>query len=230
MIIYQPTDGYCYNSDTIFLYDFIKNFNIKGDILDIGSGSGVLGLLIARDFRVNLTAVEKQEKMVFFTRLNAKVNKIDIDIKVGDFQNIDFDKKFDFLISNPPFYHKDVLRSKNEEFNISRNASYLPFEDILKKANLILKPKGSFIFCYDAKQIQMIITLLSTYKFTVEAIKFLFPKKDKEANLSMIYARKSSKSFCKIFPPLIVFDGQTYSKEATEVFKKTGVHSIKCKI
>ncbi|MFA9374886.1 MAG: methyltransferase, partial [Poseidonibacter sp.] len=45
MVLYQPKDGYCYNSDTHFLYNFIvqslKKFkNIKGELLDIGSGSG----------------------------------------------------------------------------------------------------------------------------------------------------------------------------------------------
>ncbi|WP_187648464.1 tRNA1(Val) (adenine(37)-N6)-methyltransferase [Nitrosophilus labii] len=230
MIIYQPSDGYCYNSDTIFLYDFLRNFKIKGNILDIGSGSGVLGLLVARDFPVNLSAVEKQDKMVFFTNLNAKVNGIDIDVKVGDFQNIEFEKKFDFLISNPPFYHENVIRSKKEEIDISRYVMYLPLEDMLKKTNKILKPKGALIFCYDAKQLQRLISLLSKYKFTVEAIKFIHPKKDKEANLVMIYAKKSSKSLCKVFPPLIVFEDGEYTKEAMKAFEKAGVHSIKCKI
>lgn len=189
-----------------------------------------MGLLVARDFPVNLSAVEKQDKMVFFTNLNAKVNGIDIDVKVGDFQNIEFEKKFDFLISNPPFYHENVIRSKKEEIDISRYVMYLPLEDMLKKTNKILKPKGALIFCYDAKQLQRLISLLSKYKFTVEAIKFIHPKKDKEANLVMIYAKKSSKSLCKVFPPLIVFEDGEYTKEAMKAFEKAGVHSIKCKI
>jgi len=230
LIIYQPFDGYCYNSDTIFLYDFITNFKLKGDVLDIGSGSGVLGLLVARDYPVRLSAIEKQEKMAYFTNINAKANRIDINLKVGDFQNIDFEKKFDFLISNPPFYHENVIRSKKKEIDISRYAKYLPFEEILKKANKILKPKGAFIFCYDAKQIQKLIYLLSLYKFNIEVIKFIHPKKDKESNLVMMYTKKSSKSLAKIFPPLIVFEDGKYSDEALKAFERAGVYSIKCKI
>ena len=230
MIIYQPLEGYCYNSDTIFLYDFITNFRLKGDVLDIGSGSGILGLMVARDFDVNLHAVEKQELMANYTKLNAKVNNIDIDLRVGDFQRIVFEKKFDFLISNPPFYHENVLRSKKKELDISRFSMYLPFEEMLKKANTILKPRGAIIFCYDAKQTQKLVTGLSNFKFNIEAMKFIHPKKDKDASLVMIYAKKSSKSLAKIFPPLIVFEYDRYSKEAMSAFKKAGVHSIKCKI
>lgn len=230
MIIYQPSDGYCYNSDTIFLYNFIKKFNIKGDVLDIGSGSGILGLLVGRDYKVDLTLVEKQEKMAFFTKLNAKVNKIGIDLKVGDFLETEFDKKFDFLISNPPFYHDSVIKSQKKEINISRYAEHLPFESLLKKANKILKPKGALIFCYDVKQIQNLLSLLSSYKFVVEAMQFVYPKRDKDASLVLVYAKKSSKSLCKILNPFIVFENEKYSKEAEEAFKIAGVHSIKCKI
>lgn len=230
MIIYQPDNGYCYNSDTIFLYNFIKKFNIKGDVLDIGSGSGVLGLLVARDFKVSLSAIEKQEKMAYFTKLNAKINKININLRVGDFLNLDFEKKFDFLVSNPPFYHENVIKSQKKELNISRYAVHLPFESLLKKANSILKPKGAFIFCYDPKQIQKILSLLNRYKFIVEAIQFVHPKNDREASLIMVYAKKSSKSLCKIFEPFIVFENDEYTKEAKKAFKNAGVHSIKCKI
>ncbi|WP_281950851.1 tRNA1(Val) (adenine(37)-N6)-methyltransferase [Nitrosophilus kaiyonis] len=230
MIIYQPIDGYCYNSDTIFLYDFLTNFNIKGNVLDIGSGSGILGLLVAKDKKINLSAVEIQEFMANYTKINAKANKIEIDLKVGNFLDLEFDKKFDFLISNPPFYHENVLRSKKKELDISRFSKNLPFEEILKKANRILKPRGSFIFCYDAKQIQKIVYFLTNYKYNIEAIKFVHPKKEKEANLVMIYAKKGSKTLTKIFPPLIVFEDSKYTKEALEAFKKAGVHSIKCAI
>jgi len=230
MIIYQPIDGYCYNSDTIFLYDFLTNFKIKGNVLDIGSGSGILGLLVARDNKVNLSAVEIQEFMANYTKINAKANKIEIDLKVGNFLEIEFDKKFDFLISNPPFYHENVLRSQKKELDISRFSKNLPLDEILKKANKILKPKGSFIFCYDAKQIQKIVYILTNYKYNIEAIKFVHPKKEKEANLVIVYAKKSSKTLTKIFPPMIVFENSNYTKEALNAFKKAGVHSIKCKI
>jgi len=49
MLLYQPESGYCYNSDSIFLYDFIDSFKPKGRVLDVGAGCGVLGLLVARD-------------------------------------------------------------------------------------------------------------------------------------------------------------------------------------
>ena len=67
MVLYQPKNGYCYNSDTHFLFNFIcinlKKFkNIQGEILDIGSGSGILGLLISREYKkLKLNQCEVQD-------------------------------------------------------------------------------------------------------------------------------------------------------------------------
>ncbi|WP_267905527.1 tRNA1(Val) (adenine(37)-N6)-methyltransferase [Nitrosophilus alvini] len=230
MIIYQPSDGYCYNSDTIFLYDFIRRFYLKGSCLDIGSGSGVLGLLIARNFDVKLTAVEKQEKMAFFSKKNAEVNNIDIDLMVGDFLEMDLKKSFDFIISNPPFYHPDVIQSEKTEINISRYSHHLPLDKLFKKVASLLKPKGYFIFCYDAKQLQDIVYHLSLNRLRIEALRFVHPKRSRDATLVMMKCRKNSKSFAKIIPPLYVFEDEKFSDEAQKIFKEAGVHSIKCLI
>ena len=82
MVLYQPQNGYCYNSDTHFLYSFIcksleKYKNISGEVLDIGSGSGILGLLFSNKYRkTNLNQVEIQDIFQFFSTKNAKINKI----------------------------------------------------------------------------------------------------------------------------------------------------------
>ena len=49
MLLYQPESGYCYNSDSMFLYDFVSSFKPKGEVLDVGAGCGIVGLLVARD-------------------------------------------------------------------------------------------------------------------------------------------------------------------------------------
>ncbi|MDX9961718.1 MAG: methyltransferase [Aliarcobacter sp.] len=75
-------NGYCYNSDTHFLYNFIcenlKKFkNTKGELLDIGSGSGILGLLLKKDYeKIFLNQCEIKEMFQFFSLKNSQTNKI----------------------------------------------------------------------------------------------------------------------------------------------------------
>ncbi len=231
MLLYQPKDGYCYNSDSVFLADFIASLNPKGDVLDVGSGCGVVGLLVAKKIKkIELFGVEKQKEFIFLSKHNAMVNGIDYKLYEGDFLEIDFDKKFDFIISNPPFYHDGVEKSSNEMLYNARYNINLPIDRFFKKVSQILKPKGHFVFCYDASQIGILISWLNSVKLRVVDIRFVHPKEDKEANLVMIHARNSSRSMAKVHKPLIHFIGDDFSDEVKGIYKDANTWSIKCKI
>lgn len=79
LCLYQLIDGYCYNSDSLILYDFAhRRFSDprlfapkRRSIIDIGAGCGILGLLFARaGYRVCM--VEKDAYMSYLARINAR--------------------------------------------------------------------------------------------------------------------------------------------------------------
>lgn len=236
MVLYQPKDGYCYNSDTHFLYNFIvqslKKFkNIKGELLDIGSGSGILGLLVSREYEnLSLNQVELQKTFQFLSTLNAKNNKIYANLYEGSFLEKDFDKKFDICVSNPPFYHSSVIKSDNENIKIARYNDSMPLELFIKRASSILKDSGKFFFCYDVKQINEILLYLNKYKMNLESLQFVHPNSSKDATLILVYARKNSKSLTQIVKPLFVFDDKEFTKEVKSIYEKSSTHSIKVEI
>lgn len=237
MVLYQPQNGYCYNSDTHFLFDFIcrnleKYKNIKGELLDIGSGSGILGLLLAKKFnKIVLNQVELQEIFQFFSQKNAFTNSIVSKMHKGSFLELEFETKFDFCVSNPPFYHGNVIKSENENIKIARYNDFMPLKDFIKRASQVLKNGGKFFFCYDCKQLSEIILYLNEFKFNLESLQFVHPKSTKEATLVMIYAKKDSKSLVKIFEPLVVFDefGQ-FTQNVLNIYKDAGTNSIKVEV
>lgn len=236
LIIYQPINGYCYNSDTYFLYNFIlsnleKFKNPKGELLDVGSGSGILGLLLAKEFNeVSLNQVEIQKEFCFFSSKNAQINKIKSFLYEGSFFELDFGKKFDYIVSNPPFYHHNSIKSENENLKIARYNTNFSLDLFLKKASTILKPQGRLFFCYDVKQINDIITLLKANKFNLEALQFVHPFSHKCANLILVYAKKSSNSLTSILPPVVMFENGDYTQAVFDLFAKASTHSIKCEI
>ena len=237
MVLYQPINVYCYNSDTHFLYNFIyenlkKYKNIKGELLDIGSGSGILGLLLAREYtNLNLNQCEIQEVFQFFSTKNAQTNKLESTLYKGSFEKVEFDKKFDICVSNPPFYHSDVIKSENENLRIARYNDSLPLEQFIKKVSSVLTSEGKFFFCYDVKQINEILILLNKYKFNLEALQFVHPKLSKDATLILVYAKKNSKSLTKIFNPLIVFENNNdFTQEVQNIYEKSSTYSIKVNI
>ena len=231
MLLYQPQEGYCYNSDSVFLYDFIDSFNPKGKVLDVGAGCGVVGLLVARDNKkVELEAVEKQEVFIHYATTNARVNEIEYKMHRGSFLELEEEVKYDYIISNPPFYHDGAERSEDEMLFNARYNINLPLKDFFKKVSRLLKPQSHFIFCYDASQFGLICAELDKVNLRVVDVQFVHPKIDKKASVVMLHVRNGSKSLMKVWEPFISFEGCEVSQKAQAIYKKAKTQSIKCQI
>jgi tRNA1(Val) A37 N6-methylase TrmN6 len=226
---YQPTSGYCYNSDSIFLYQFISRFQPKGNLLDVGCGVGIISLLLSRDFSLETTVIDKQEKMLDYAKLNYGLNGLDVEAHLGDFTtDLHTEKRYDYIVSNPPFYHSNTTQSKDTHLNIARYAHHLPLDAFFKRVKTFLKPKGWFIFCYDARYIDVVLATLRAYGITPETIQFVHSKIDRDSKLVMVAARNNAKSATQVLPPYVVFDEKScYMPQAQEAFDRAKTHSIK---
>jgi tRNA1(Val) A37 N6-methylase TrmN6 len=231
VLLYQPESGYCYNSDSIFLYDFINSFKPKGKVLDVGAGCGIVGLLVARDNKkVSLEAVEKQAIFIHYATTNARVNGISYKMHEGDFLELNDIYKYDYIISNPPFYPEGIQKSEDEMLFHARYNINLPLAAFFKQVSRLLKPHSHFIFCYDATQFGLICAELEKVKLRVVDVQFVHPKSDRSASLVMIHARNGSKSMMRVLPPFISFKGNEFSQKAQDIYKKANTQSIKCQI
>ena len=228
MFLYQPTSGYCYNSDSIFLYDFISAFKPKGKLLDVGCGVGIISLLLSRDFDIETSIIDKQENMLNYAKHNYVLNGLISQSYLGDFTTFKTEEKFDYIISNPPFYDSNVTQSKDTHLNIARYAHHLPIDDFITKVKKLLKPRGYFIFCYDAKQVDILLYTLREKGINPEKIQFVHSKLDRNSKLAMIAARAGSKSMMQVLPPFVVFDDEgIYRKNAQVAFDRANTNSIK---
>jgi tRNA1(Val) A37 N6-methylase TrmN6 len=228
LFLYQPTSGYCYNSDSIFLYDFISSFKPKGKLLDVGCGVGIISLLLSRDFPLETSIIDKQENMLDYAKHNFTLNALESKAYLGGFEEHQTEDRYDFIVSNPPFYDASVTQSENTHLNIARYAHHLPIEIFIKRVKTFLKPKGWFIFCYDAKQIDILLQQLKIHGINPEKIQFVHSKLDRDSKLVMIAARNNSKSMTQILPPFVVFDEENvYRENAMKAFKKANTNSIK---
>ncbi|MGP1449791.1 MAG: tRNA1(Val) (adenine(37)-N6)-methyltransferase [Wolinella sp.] len=232
MQIYQNINGYAYNSDSLFLYDFARPFLKKNHrLLDIGAGCGILGLLCARDSGCEVVLVERESDAFRFLSENIRVNMVKAHAIKSDFLELDEGVgKFDVAISNPPFYHKNVIKSQNPSLYAARYEENLPFSKLLYRLKRFLKPRGIFIFCFDSKQSARVFSELKSSGFQVENVRFVHPRKDRESTLVMVQTRRESKAILRVLPPLFVFNDEEYSDETKEVFKRARTHSIKCQL
>ena len=228
MFLYQPHDGYRYNSDSIFLYDFIGRFALRGAALDVGCGVGIVGLLAARDLPLAMTIIDKQPCMIDYAVHNYALNGLTVKAHAEDFALFNAGEQYDVIFSNPPFYDPAVTQSTDARLNTARYAHHLPLEVFISGAKRLLRPRGHVLFCYDAKQIDRVLAELRAVRLNPETIRFVHSKSDREAHIALIAARANSRSMVRVLPPLIVFDSQSrYLPEAQAAFDRAATHSIK---
>lgn len=232
MVLFQLDDGYRYNSDTLLLYDFIASLKPKGRVLDVGCGCGILGLLLKRDFpSLQLHLIDLQTQNCTLSIENAKQNDIELEETLnGNFLETKFEYKFDCIVSNPPFYHKGTVKSEDDSLSKSRHSSHLPFEKFAQKVTKTLTNQGYFFFCYDAKQFDLVAHALVENGLKIEDVRFVHVKEDKEASLVLVRSRKSSKTLCKIHPPLFVYQDNEFSPKVQAIFDKSQTKSVAWKI
>ncbi|MCV6607677.1 MAG: methyltransferase [Campylobacterales bacterium] len=208
----QPLNGYKYNSDTIVLYDFVSLFSPKGRVLDIGSGCGILSLLIKRDFKIEVVGVEKQKEMFEISLENSRVNNLEVEFCNENFSDFQSTEKFDFIVSNPPFYNHKSSTSTNESKKIARYDDNLSLDLFIKKTNSFIKTDGEFIFCYEAVRLQEVMDKLIQYKFKIKTMMFVHGSERKSSNIVLIRAVKTKVGQCEILPPFL-FSNEKRVKE-----------------
>ncbi len=229
LFLYQESEGFLFNSDAHFLYDFVTRFNPRGAVLDIGAGCGILGLLIARDYPVSLTQIDKQPHNTLLNIQNARVNRIESRIVTGDFLTYDFDRKFDLIVTNPPYYHDGVSKSENPLLHTSRYNIHLPPRKLIARASRLLKPRGRLVLCYDPGQLQILSQAMLESHMKIEDLRFVHGTRLKSASLVMMQARKNSRAVTRTHPPLIHFEEGEMTPEVKKIYQNTRTYSIKCK-
>lgn len=132
--------------------------NIEGakSILDIGTGSGLIALMVAqREPEAKVMGVDIDESAVGQACENVAASPFADRIRIVHADVRDFCKQpssfesdcsplmFDHIICNPPFYVEDTL-PPDATRALARNAALLPFEDLVKSVAEMLAPEGCF--------------------------------------------------------------------------------------
>ena len=236
MKLFQLKDGYRYNSDSLFLWDFARkncSFKASQSLLDVGCGCGILGLLLARDFNCALSCIDIQPQNCELAQINAGANDIKASIICADFFK-DWEsgnsripsQSFERIICNPPFYDFGG-ENKNAHKNTSRNASSFDISAFASKCSKLLAPKGELVLCYDARLIDRLLQALLEAGLKPIKLAFLHSKPSKPAKIVLVVAKKGAKSPLCVFGSLFACnESGTHSDFAKEVFIKADLISV----
>lgn len=114
-------------------------------ILDVGTGTGLIALMIAQraGADVSITAIEPASTPFALAQQNITNSSQGkrIDLQNTSLQDFNSPKPFDLIISNPPYF-ENSLKPPSEKRTYERHADSLPFNDLLDSVKNLLAPTG----------------------------------------------------------------------------------------
>ncbi len=226
--IIQNKDGFCFGIDSILLTDFAKEIKEGSKVIDLGTGTGIIGILLSEKIKPSkIIGVEIQKEVYEMAQKSIELNHLQDKFEIinGDIKDLQ-DKlqmnTFDAVVTNPPYRKLGTgITNENNKKLISRHEITATLEDFIQISNKLLKDKGSLYMVHRPDRLADIIELLRKYKLEPKEIRFVYPKERKESNLILIKATKNAKPFLKIEKPLYVYkENGEYTDEILKIYGK----------
>ncbi|WP_316795661.1 tRNA1(Val) (adenine(37)-N6)-methyltransferase [Pedobacter agri] len=156
------------NTDGVLLAALVHH-HLPKKILDIGTGTGVIALMLAQRYpEAGVCAVEIDQQAAETAGNNFANSAFSERLSVNHIaiEKYHHPEKFDLIVSNPPFFVNDL---KNEEVRkgLARHASDDFFGLLVEKSNELLSESGSLWFVLPIKQAEEVIAVAKRYQLTI---------------------------------------------------------------
>jgi tRNA1Val (adenine37-N6)-methyltransferase len=153
-------------TDGVLLGAWANTNNIKR-VLDVGTGTGLISLMIAqRSPNAIIDAIEIDE-IAFLQAKNNFLNSIwsdRINAICCDFKKYTSQEKYDLIVSNPPYF-VDALKSPDQQRSLARHVGSLNYESLFATASKFLSETGTIDIIIPAEAENSIIDIAWKHKF-----------------------------------------------------------------
>lgn len=219
----QPADGYRFALDSLLLALFSWG-GPGGDALDLGTGSGIVALLLSRAPGVrSVVGLELQERMADIARRNANLEGAADRITVlqGDLRRARAlvpQGAFTQVVANPPYHRVGNGRlNHHPERAVARHELTATVDDVLAAAEWAVRGRGPVRLIYPVMRLQDVLSALGRHRLVLSRLRLVHPLPNRPANQALIEARRGGAGSVVVEPPLVVHAaGRTYSEELAQ--------------
>ena len=217
--IIQKKKGFRFTVDSILLVNFLK-LKKNTNLLDIGTGTGIMPLLLCRKEEINLiTAVEIETEIAKMFEKTIEINSLESKIKLinTDIKNYK-EEPFDMIISNPPYMKLNEGYVSPHDYRAgARHEVNLDLKELLINGKRLLKNGGSFNLVYRTNRFMEVLDEAKMLNLNVKRVRFIYSKPNQSSDLFMIEMIKGFKCACVVEEPLYIYNEHG---EYTEELKK----------
>ena len=225
--VYQPKYGYRFNLDPVLLSHFVKINKKKAKIIDLGTGSGIILLLLKLKYpTLDYSAVEIQKNLYEIAKKNFQLNNIKVNLLNEDIKNLSRifkSSSFDYIVSNPPYFKLSKNLSKKEEISIARFEIKLNLNELFRAVKYLLKDRGKFFLIYPSIRLTECLKIATDYKLELKRVRFVHPDINSSSTHFLAEFVKSAKEGVEVEKPLIVYKNKknkVYTEEVKYILEK----------
>ncbi len=221
--ITQPEKGARFTLDSLLLADFCR-IKARDTILEPGSGTGIISLLLAKKFPcASIVSVEAQTSVADLCSRNISDNGLDDHIKllnqdIREMQHIVKPASFDAIVANPPFTRTGTGRQSPIPERLASRHDRMGTIQAWLDLRIFLRNTGRYFLVFPAGRAAEILSLLHEEKLEPKRVRFVHPRQNKSASLILIEAIKSAAAGLEVLPPLIVHEARGYSQEMLQIY------------
>ncbi len=206
-------------TDSVLLACLTDVSNYK-TVLDIGTGTGIIALMLAqKNTSLLIDAVEIDDNAFVQAKENigASIFAKQIQIYHGALQSFESGKSFDLIISNPPYFiGKNNFSIHNIQRAKARHDDDLPFDILIERAYGLLSNKGVLRVILPAQESKVFISLALQKGLYLQTQTYLKPKPNKAHNRVIIQLGKKQQAVIENEFTIYYEDGSQ-----TEWYKET---------
>lgn len=226
--IIQNKNWFCFGIDSVLLSDFAKEIKNNSQVLDLGTGTGIISILLSKKIQAKkIYGIEIQKEVAEMAKRSILLNNLEKEIEIinKDIKELDeiFDNNsIDAIVTNPP-YKKEKSGEKSENLVklISRHEETASLEEWIQISFKLLKDKGELYMVHRPERLVDIISLLRKNKLEPKTLQMVYSNVQKEPKLVLIKAVKNAKSFLQVKKPLIIYDEEgNYTDEILKIYNK----------
>ena len=208
--VLQPKYGYRFSVDSLLLADFIRPRKFD-HILDIGTGCGVIAMVLAKKHsNVKIAALEIQKGLAEIAEKNIRSNHLDRQIALyeSDLNRIPelFPAgSFDHIVTNPPYRSPISGRlCKNSQEALARHEILTDLDQIISAARYALHPGGRASLIYSADRATKLLAGMHKMSLEPKRLRMIPPAPNLPAKLILVEGCKDAGEELRVLPPIFL--------------------------
>lgn len=172
---------------------------------DLGAGTGILSVLLAARYGVQVTGIEIQEELADMARrsvaLNGQSAQVRIECMPMQQAPAQFGRSFDLVVSNPPYRKLGSGFTQAESAVLrARHEVDVTLDEVIASAAGLLSTGGRFYMVYPTERMAEAIAVCQSYKLTPKIIQILRPAAGKPPHIFLLKCAFEGRPGLKVLP------------------------------